>query len=59
MRTLGSWRSSMNGPVPIAASAFLRSPNFSTASLAMIHVEVAARASMNHANGSDRVNFTV
>ena len=49
----------MNGPVPIAASALLRSPNFSTASFAMIQVEVAARASRNHAKGSDRVNFTV
>jgi hypothetical protein len=51
--------SSIQGPVPTTDSAFLRSPNFSTHSLAMIHVDVDARLSRNQALGSLRMNLTV
>src|SRR5262252_5470919 len=57
--TLGSHRSSIHGPVPTTASTFLRSPNFSTHSLAMIHVDVDASMSRNQAFGSFSVNLTV
>src|SRR5262249_40361841 len=57
--TLGSQRSSIHGPVPTTASTFLRSPNFSTHSLAMIHVDVDASISRNQAFGSFSVNLTV
>jgi hypothetical protein len=40
-------------------SGFLRSSCCSTTSLAMIQVEVEARASRSQANGSFMVNFTV
>src|ERR1700752_2033320 len=59
MRTFGSQRSSIHGPVPTTDSTFLRSPNFSTHSLATIHVDVEARRAMNHALGSLSENFTV
>jgi hypothetical protein len=45
--------------VPITASGFRRSPNFSTASRATIQVDVAATASRNQANGSESVNLIV
>ena len=59
MLTFGSQRSSIQGPVPTTDSTFLRSPNFSTHSLAMIQVEVEASRSRNQAFGSLSVNFTV
>src|SRR5438445_2019637 len=57
--TFGSHRSSIHGPVPTTDSAFLRSPNFSTHSLATIQVDVEASMSRNHAFGPFSVNFTV
>jgi hypothetical protein len=46
--------------VPTIASGFLRSPNFSTHSLAMMATAIGlASMSRNHANGSLSVNFTV
>src|SRR5713226_913099 len=49
----------MKGPVPTQLSGLLRSPYCSTASLAMIQVEVDASASRNQAKGSFSVNLTV
>jgi hypothetical protein len=57
--TFGSHRSSIHGPVPTTDSTFLRSPNFSTHSFAMIQVEVEASMSRNQAFGSRSVNRTV
>ena len=45
--------------MPTTDSTFFRSPNFSTHSLAMIHVEVEASRSRNQALGSLSVNLTV
>jgi len=45
--------------VPTTLSGFLRSPYWSTHSLAMIQVEVEASRSRNQALGSRSVNFTV
>jgi hypothetical protein len=44
--------------VPTTASTFFRSANFSTHSLAMIHVDVEVTLSRNQALGSLSVNFT-
>ena len=56
-RTFGSYRSSIQGPVPMTVSGFLRSPNFSTASLGMM--KSWAGTSRNQAYGTLVVNFTV
>ena len=46
--------------MPITASGFLRSPNFSTHSRATMPPAIGlATMSRNHANGSESVNRTV
>ena len=48
--TFGRWLSSIHGPVPTTDSAFLRSPNFSTASRATMAIDIGlASISRNQA----------
>jgi hypothetical protein len=59
MRAPASFRSSIQGPVPMQASDFFRSPYCSTTSFAMMHIDGVASASSSHAYGSLRLNLTV